>query len=157
MNWEALGAIGEIVGAVGVIATLGYLAVQIRQNTRSSRATFLFQAQAEFMRIQEGIFGNPDNARLLALLRNRELPPDLSLDQLERISAFSNGLMNMYVSLAMAHANQQIEDEIYENYCLDFERYVMNWYPGLIPIAKEHLGHYPYARRQKIFEPLFKA
>ena len=34
MNWEAIGAIGELVGAVGVIATLGYLAFQIRQNTR---------------------------------------------------------------------------------------------------------------------------
>ncbi len=33
MNWEALGAIAELVGAVGVIATLGYLAIQIRQNT----------------------------------------------------------------------------------------------------------------------------
>ena len=37
MNWEALGAIGEIVGAVAVVLTLGYLAVQIRQNTRSVR------------------------------------------------------------------------------------------------------------------------
>ena len=34
LNWEALGAIGEIVGALGVIATLGYLAVQIRHNSR---------------------------------------------------------------------------------------------------------------------------
>ena len=33
MNWEALGAIGELAGAIGVIATLGYLAIQIRQNT----------------------------------------------------------------------------------------------------------------------------
>ena len=33
MNWEALGAIGEIVGALAVIATLIYLALQIRQNT----------------------------------------------------------------------------------------------------------------------------
>ena len=33
MNWEAIGAIGEIVGAAGVIATLVYLAYQIRQNT----------------------------------------------------------------------------------------------------------------------------
>jgi hypothetical protein len=39
MNWEALGAIGEIVGAVAVVLTLGYLAVQIRQNTTSVRAT----------------------------------------------------------------------------------------------------------------------
>ena len=38
MNWEAIGAIGEAVGAAGVIATLGYLAVQIRQNTRTVRA-----------------------------------------------------------------------------------------------------------------------
>ena len=33
MNWEAIGAIGEVVGALGVVATLGYLAYQIRQNT----------------------------------------------------------------------------------------------------------------------------
>ena len=32
MNWDALGAIGEIVGAAAVVVTLGYLAVQIRQN-----------------------------------------------------------------------------------------------------------------------------
>jgi hypothetical protein len=30
MNWEALGAIGEIVGAIAVVVTIGYLAVQIR-------------------------------------------------------------------------------------------------------------------------------
>lgn len=33
MNWEAIGAIGEIVGAAGVVVTLVYLAYQIRQNT----------------------------------------------------------------------------------------------------------------------------
>jgi hypothetical protein len=31
MNWEAFGAIGEIAGAVAVIATLFYLSLQIRQ------------------------------------------------------------------------------------------------------------------------------
>jgi len=36
MNWEAIGAIGEIVGAAGVIATLIYLAIQIRQNTTAT-------------------------------------------------------------------------------------------------------------------------
>ena len=35
VNWEAIGAIGEVAGAIGVIATLLYLAVQIRQNTRA--------------------------------------------------------------------------------------------------------------------------
>lgn len=38
MNWEALGAIGEVVGAAAVVVTLAYLAVQIRQNTRAVKA-----------------------------------------------------------------------------------------------------------------------
>jgi len=33
MNWEAIGAIGEVLGAFGVIVTLAYLAIQIRQNS----------------------------------------------------------------------------------------------------------------------------
>ena len=33
MNWDALAAIAEILGAIGVLASLIYLAVQIRQNT----------------------------------------------------------------------------------------------------------------------------
>ena len=32
MSWEVIGAVGEVVGAVAVLATLLYLAVQIRQN-----------------------------------------------------------------------------------------------------------------------------
>jgi len=35
MNWDALGAIGEIVGAIAVVATLFHLANQLRQNTVS--------------------------------------------------------------------------------------------------------------------------
>jgi len=36
MNWDAIGAIGEIAGAIGVIVTLAYLSIQIRQNTKAS-------------------------------------------------------------------------------------------------------------------------
>lgn len=39
MNWEVAGAIGEIVGALGVIVTLGYLAVQIRENSRQMKVS----------------------------------------------------------------------------------------------------------------------
>ena len=33
MNWEAVGAIGEIVGAAAVVASLIYLAIQLRHNS----------------------------------------------------------------------------------------------------------------------------
>ncbi len=38
MTVQDLGSIGELVAAIATIATLGYLAIQIRQNTRSVRA-----------------------------------------------------------------------------------------------------------------------
>ena len=34
MNWEVISAVSEILGAAGVIITVIYLAIQIRQNTR---------------------------------------------------------------------------------------------------------------------------
>jgi hypothetical protein len=37
MNWEAVGAIGEVAGAIGVIGSLLYLAAQIRISNRNFR------------------------------------------------------------------------------------------------------------------------
>ena len=39
MTIMELGALGELLGAIGVIATLVYLAVQVKQNTRSLEAS----------------------------------------------------------------------------------------------------------------------
>jgi hypothetical protein len=39
INWEAVGAIAETLGALGVISTLIYLAVQIKTNTYTLRLT----------------------------------------------------------------------------------------------------------------------
>ena len=38
MNWEAISAVGEIVGATAVVVTLLYVAVQIRNSTRETQA-----------------------------------------------------------------------------------------------------------------------
>lgn len=43
MNWEAIGAIGEIVGAFAVVLSLIYLAVQIRNQNIESKATAVHQ------------------------------------------------------------------------------------------------------------------
>ena len=38
MNWEAISAISDIVGAIAVVISLIYVAAQIRQNTRMMRS-----------------------------------------------------------------------------------------------------------------------
>ena len=38
MNWEAIGAVGEILGALAVLLTLLYLGLQLKQNMRLTKA-----------------------------------------------------------------------------------------------------------------------
>ena len=46
MNWDAIGAIGEVVGATAVVLTLIYLAVQLRVNTKALQSS-TFQSISE--------------------------------------------------------------------------------------------------------------
>ena len=48
MNWDAIGAIGEIVGAVAVVASLAYLAAQIRNQNRESRLAAMHEISSGF-------------------------------------------------------------------------------------------------------------
>jgi hypothetical protein len=57
VNWEAIGAIGEILGALAVVLTLGYLAVQIR-HTRLAAADTSRQARADGVREISGAIGH---------------------------------------------------------------------------------------------------
>ena len=41
MNWEAVGALAELIGAAGVILSLIYLATQVRQSNQESRASMI--------------------------------------------------------------------------------------------------------------------
>lgn len=63
-NWEAIGAIGEVFGAVGVIATLGYLAVQIRQNTSSLRASTFHDTIRDLTACSELLASDADLTRI---------------------------------------------------------------------------------------------
>ena len=45
MDWEAAGAIGEVIGGIATILTLLYLAYQIRNNTKATRGTTSFSIQ----------------------------------------------------------------------------------------------------------------
>jgi predicted nucleic acid-binding protein len=48
-----LGALGEFIGSFGVIATLIYLAIQIRANTRTTRAEASFNALHSWAQLNE--------------------------------------------------------------------------------------------------------
>lgn len=48
MNWDAIGAIGEIIGALAVVISLAYLASQIRIQNQESRMSAVHEILAGF-------------------------------------------------------------------------------------------------------------
>lgn len=48
MNWDAIGAVAEALGALGVIVSLVYLATQIRAQNRESRISALHELSVGF-------------------------------------------------------------------------------------------------------------
>ncbi len=60
MNWEAVGAIGETVGAVGVIITLIYLATQLRQNTLALRVASIDSTTKVGNDIRTSLLSDPE-------------------------------------------------------------------------------------------------
>ena len=88
MNWEAIAAVGEVVGAAGVIATLGYLAYQIRQNTvqleqstLSTRAAAINASNLTLRENRQSIFEDSEMAEIF--LRGNESPE--ALTEIERL------------------------------------------------------------------------
>ena len=64
MNWDAISAVGEIVGAAAVVVSLIYLAIQVRQNTNTLRADAGTQAQMEWSRFNQMISQHPERDTL---------------------------------------------------------------------------------------------
>ena len=48
MNWEAISAIGELIGAIGLLVSIFYLAVQVNQQNEITRAQFGFSLSQRF-------------------------------------------------------------------------------------------------------------
>lgn len=68
MSWDAIGAVAELIGAAGVVASLVYLSVQIRANTRATRASASFEAIHSWAQLNEQFAQLPDSV-LESLLR----------------------------------------------------------------------------------------
>lgn len=64
MDWEEVGAIGQVLGSVAVFLTLGYLAVQVRYARREVQRS-ISQSRADAVR--ELLLNRVNNERLTAL------------------------------------------------------------------------------------------
>ena len=117
MNWEAIGAIGEVAGAFGVIATLVYLAFQIRQNTKqltlneqASRVAVANASATAFRVERRSAYESAEVADLW--LRGMNDPDDLSENDYYRFRLFMqnaiDGMWDIYSQTAATGHAQEI-------------------------------------------------
>ena len=113
--WDAIGAIGEIVGAAGVIVTLIYLALQIRQNSKDVRAATrqsVSTIQAEIgLKIASDPVLRASAGRWLAGETESSDPTDLLVDDI-----FIRANLRMYENQFHQNRERTFTDDVWSGY-----------------------------------------
>lgn len=113
MNWEAIGAVGEVLGAVVVVASVIYLGVQIKHNTRASRDEAyrdIFTAvSAQFSKMAE-----PENNEVL--LKGLANFTTLSPSEKFQFDSLMCAWMTLLESSVISNEADLILDETMENW-----------------------------------------
>ena len=90
MNWEAIGASAEGLGAIAVIMSVLYLAVQIRSQTKEARLAATRELAAEHRRAMEHMFQDKELAALV--LAGKHDYTALPVEDRIRVSLVWNGI-----------------------------------------------------------------
>ncbi|MCX2980571.1 hypothetical protein EYC98_06745 [Halieaceae bacterium IMCC14734] len=90
MNWEALGAIAEMIGVVAVLITLIYLAIQVRQGTAVSREAILRNQTDRNMDNSKFIAGTPGLMELY--IRAMDDPDQVTREERWRFGSYMYGM-----------------------------------------------------------------
>ena len=98
MNWDAIGAIGETVGAFAVVATLIYLAIQTKQTREAVQAGGTLSTMEIFSRWRTALVQSPDLSNIAAKANAGE-----KLDAQEQIK-FSLFCDEMFFAVTVSYA-----------------------------------------------------
>jgi hypothetical protein len=86
VNWEAIGAIGEVVGGLAVVVSIVYLSIQIRSNTRTMKAKASFDATHSWASVNELVPQLPQDVHETAI---RSYAPDASWEDFSDLQRFN--------------------------------------------------------------------
>ncbi|MBW2692158.1 MAG: hypothetical protein JRE57_05945 [Deltaproteobacteria bacterium] len=146
MTLDALGNIGELVGALGVVISLGYLAGQIRQNTKAVKASSHHSLNDAFSAYLKLLIDNNRAAQILAIgVRNIR---DLDDEQRDTFYAVLSLLFNHFENTHMHYREGLLDADQWRRWA-----FAIGWYagfPGIEVWWKNRAGIFPAAFRAMV-------
>lgn len=152
MNWDAIGAISELVGAATVVISVLYLALQVRQTNRQSATDSGTDVLAEMNRLQEFVLSDPGGATLLLKLKNGD---DLSPEEQTKAHVIADRALNTWYSGQQSFLNGVMRSELFADIKDDAKRFT-DTYPFLRQPMREILSHYESASKLEVFKHLYE-
>ncbi len=119
MNIMELGAIGELAGGIAVIATLIYLAIQIRQNTAQARSQ---SDSAVLMGLMEGF--NPVYQSTDVFFKGMEDDSEMTEREKALFTMFQVRLLACFQNAFFKQQNGTLSPEYFEFICGFLTRFV---------------------------------
>ena len=111
MNWEAIGAVGEVGGAIAVVGSLVYLAIQIRSQVSESQIASVHEITAAF-RSAITSFQDPQRAEVYtrALTAFDELPESQRL----QFISMAQGLLRVWEEAYYPYDAGRLDERIWK-------------------------------------------
>ncbi len=113
-NWEAIGAIAELLGALGVVVTLIYLAIQIRQNTISTRTSSYQAAVAAGTEWSRGVGLDADASRIISSGSIDLL--SLPAEEQARFGMLMSSLFRNFENIFYQHKQGALDDVVWSGW-----------------------------------------
>ena len=112
MNWEAIGALGEVAAALGVVATLFYLALQIRFGAQAKRWE---TQQAVMTEIRAGISLLIADAHLAETYAEFRETGDVSKPRRAQFELWVSNQFRIYEDIHTSYRNGFVEHEFWRS------------------------------------------
>ena len=130
----------EIVGLVTIVASLLFLAIEVRQSNRIAIASTEIGIRTLYAEQNRNISSNIDVARLLSKAKN----PDSDMSEVERLQLLTIAMdgLNVWLSIETACDNEMVQAATCAELVDDIRTNVSS-FPGMQPVWRSLLEDYP--------------
>ncbi len=151
MNWEAIGAIAEAAGAIVVVATLVYLALQVRHSTRVAIASTEIDVRNGLNLLNHSVFTDTGLAEIF--VKATDPTAEFTDVESQKLYHLVVSCLNAWLCAETAHINGMVPPETF-NVIEDDMRAFLTDYPASRPLWRKAIDSYPAQSPSAVFRSM---